>query len=247
MNEKKELLKTTIQKIFTKLRNALNDREDELLLEVDKQYKELFFDEDIIKKSEKLPNKINLSLEKGKLIDKNWNKNNKLNYKINECLIIEENIKDINDVKERLQNCSFNNDYIHFEPNEDGVNQILNSLKNFGNIKNKVEIFANSKIDFDENLVISWLNNRNFNTELLYRKTRDGSNVKDFHNKCDNKGNTIIFIETTKGYKFGGYTELQWDGSCQSKTDKSTFLFSFNKKQKFIAKNKKESIIIIHF
>ena len=77
---------------------------------------------------------------------------------------------------------------------------------------------------------------------MLYRKTRDGSNAKDFHNKCDNKGNTIIFIETTKGYKFGGYTELQWDCSSQSKTDKSTFLFSFNKKKKFIAKNKNDSI-----
>ena len=126
MNENKELLKTNIQKIFTKLRNALNDREDELLLEVDKQYNELFLDEDIIKKSEKLPNRINSSLEKGKLINKNWNKNNKLNYVINECIIIEKNIKDINEIKEKIKNNNINNNKIHFTPNEDDINQLLN-------------------------------------------------------------------------------------------------------------------------
>ena len=36
INEKKEELKFKIQKIFTQIRNSLNNREDELLLEVDK-------------------------------------------------------------------------------------------------------------------------------------------------------------------------------------------------------------------
>ena len=45
INKSKEELKTNIQKIFTKLRNALNDREDELLLEVDNRYNELYFNE----------------------------------------------------------------------------------------------------------------------------------------------------------------------------------------------------------
>ena len=39
--------------MFTKLRNALNDREDELLKEVDNKYNEFYFNEDIIKKSVK--------------------------------------------------------------------------------------------------------------------------------------------------------------------------------------------------
>ena len=78
---------------------------------------------------------------------------------------------------------------------------------------------------FDQKLVKSWLNNRSFISELLFRKTRDGSTPKDFHNKCDNKGITIIFIETTKGYKFGGYTEWQWERKGGIKKDKSTFIF----------------------
>jgi len=38
IEKSKEELKIIIQKIFTKLRNVLNDREDELLLEVDNRY-----------------------------------------------------------------------------------------------------------------------------------------------------------------------------------------------------------------
>ena len=109
------------------------------------------------------------------------------------------------------------------------------------NININVNTF-NTKIDFPKNLVVAWLNNRKFKTELLFRKTRDGSNPYDFHNKCDNKGATITFIETTKGYKFGGYTELQWDQSKTYKTDQSTFLFSFNHMQKYTARNNKESM-----
>jgi len=49
----------------------------------------------LIKESEKLPNKIKKSLEKGKALDKDW-KDNELNCVINDCINIENNIKDIN-------------------------------------------------------------------------------------------------------------------------------------------------------
>ena len=60
--ENKEELKLKIQKVFTEVRNVLNEREDELLKEVDDHYDNIFFDENIIKESEKLPNRIKLSL-----------------------------------------------------------------------------------------------------------------------------------------------------------------------------------------
>ena len=78
INENKEELKTKIQNIFTKIRTSLNEREDELLLEVDNKYNNIFCNEDIIKESEKLPNKIKLSLEKGKLIKNEWNGDKKI-------------------------------------------------------------------------------------------------------------------------------------------------------------------------
>ena len=73
MNKNKEELKINIQKIFTGIRNELNNREDELLLEVERRYDDLFFKDVFIKETEKLPNRIKLSLEKGKQINENNN------------------------------------------------------------------------------------------------------------------------------------------------------------------------------
>ena len=95
INKNKDDLKLKVQGIFTKLRSALNDKEDKLLLDIDEYYNNIYFKEDIIKKSEKLPNKIKKSIEKGKIINKEWNENN-LSSLINDCIIIENNIKEIN-------------------------------------------------------------------------------------------------------------------------------------------------------
>ena len=46
INEDKEKLKLEIQSVFTKLRNIINEREDQLLLDVDKKFYELFFKEE---------------------------------------------------------------------------------------------------------------------------------------------------------------------------------------------------------
>ena len=116
VEERKDELKLKIQNIFTKIRTILNEREDELLLEVDNKYKDLFGDENIIKESEKLPNKIKLSLEKGKLLDNEWNDNNKLSSNINNCINIEDNIKNINIINDNIKKCKINND-INFDFN----------------------------------------------------------------------------------------------------------------------------------
>ena len=125
---------------------------------------------------------------------------------------------------------------------EKDISEFLEKIKSFGNIEDSNYKIFYSNIEFDQELVKSWLNNRNFKSELLFRKSRDGSTPKDFHDKCDNKGITIVFIETTKGYKFGGYTELQWDCSGKGKADKSTFIFSFNHREKYNARNNNDSI-----
>ena len=77
LNKNKEDVKTHIQRIFTKIRNELNSREDSLLIEVEQIYNKYFFGEDIIKQGEKLPNKIKRSLEKCKIIG-NYNEENKI-------------------------------------------------------------------------------------------------------------------------------------------------------------------------
>ena len=92
---KKEELKTKIQKIFTNIRNVINERENKILSEVDNQFDKVFLNEDIIKDSEKIPNKIKNSLDQSKKMDNNWD-DNKLNELIYECINIENNINEIN-------------------------------------------------------------------------------------------------------------------------------------------------------
>ena len=179
INENKEQLKADIQNIFTKLRNEINNREDKLLLEVDNKFDTLYFKEDIIKQCDNLPNKIKISLNKGKFIDEHWNEN-KLNSLINDYLNIENNIKNINIINESVKKSNSNNFSIKFYPEEEGINHLLENIKNFGIIKDKI---FDSIIKFDQDLVKSWLNKSNFNSELLFRKSRDGSTPNDFHNK----------------------------------------------------------------
>ena len=137
INNDKESLKSRIQKIFTKIRNALEEREDELLLEVDKQFKDMLLKEEIIKESEKLSKKIEILLEKGKIIVNNWNDNN-LNSLINDCIYIENNIENIIKINENLKNFNLNkNIEINFEPDENNINQFLEKIKSFGKINIK--------------------------------------------------------------------------------------------------------------
>ena len=77
-NQNKEELKIKISNIFTKIRNSINEREEQLLSDIDNEYNNLLFKEDIIKQSEKLPKEIKYSLEIGKEIDNKWNENEKL-------------------------------------------------------------------------------------------------------------------------------------------------------------------------
>ena len=136
INENKEKLKLKIQKIFTQIRNTINDSEDQILFQVDKEFDECFFKEDLIKESEKLPNKIKESLDRGKKIGNNeWDDEKKLSSIINDCLNIESDIKNINILKENIKKCNSNKDLeIYFSPEEDEINKFLDEIKNFGKI-----------------------------------------------------------------------------------------------------------------
>lgn len=98
------------------------------------------------------------------------------------------------------------------------------------------ESIFNSKISFDEQMIKEWIG-KNFSACLLFSLSKNGAEPSELHRLCDNKGPTIIFIETTKGYKFGGYTELEWDQNNSPKNDNSTFLFSINNREKYTKRN----------
>ena len=170
-----------------------------------------------------MPKFVKNSLEKGKGINGLWN-DNKLNSYINDCINIEENINEIKKTNDTLQKSSSKNINIKFVYKEDEINNIFKSIKEFWKINFENELF-DSKIESDKELVKEWLNRKEFISELLFRKSKDGETPKDFHNKCDNKGITILIVETTKGYKLRAYTELNLDSNKGKKKDNSTFIF----------------------
>ena len=100
--ENKDELKLKIQKTFTKIRNILNEREDEILNEVDEKFNKLYFEDDAIKESEKLPKKIKTSLEKSKILQKKWDDNNKTEL-VSDCIDIENNIKYILEINKGIK------------------------------------------------------------------------------------------------------------------------------------------------
>jgi len=244
VNENKEKLKLNIQKIFTKFRNALNQREDEVLLEVDKKFADFYFDDDILKKVEKLPKRIKLSLENGKKINKEWNNEDKLNLLINDCINIEDCIKELNLINEaknkykKFKDIKFNFDLL--EENE--INKFLENIKILGKLED--EYFSNSLVLENNykyiNNLLTWINpNKNITTKLLYRKSIDGDSYDIFHKLCDNQGATLVLIKSNEGFIIGGYTSLDWDNHSNWKKDNDTFLFSLtnNKKYKKIKSN----------
>jgi hypothetical protein len=83
-----------------------------------------------------------------------------------------------------------------------------------------------------------WINPEvSFQTKLLYRLSRDGASIFNFHSKCDYVAPTLLLIEAHDRNKFGGYTTASWDmfGSIY-KNGTKTFLFSLTKNKKYLRK-----------
>ena len=93
-----------------------------------------YFNDDIIKIIEKLPTRIKSSLEKGKEINEEWTEK-QLNYLINICINIENTWTDINTIKWKIEKSNFNmKTKILFKPEKEGIINIINTIKNFGEI-----------------------------------------------------------------------------------------------------------------
>ena len=151
--ENKEQLKLKVQKIFTNIRNELNNREDELLLQIDKQYETLFFNEEIIKESEKLPFKIKNNLEKCKVINKEFDEN-KLVLFINECIKIEKIINQINIINENIKKSKKSaNKEIILNIDEREIKGFMENIKKFGKIQRKKEYINFREINKEVNII----------------------------------------------------------------------------------------------
>ena len=149
ININKENLKKKVQTIFTKIKNALNYREDAILLEIDKYFEQLFFKEDLIKESEKLPKKIKSSLNNGKNMNNEWDNDKRLSYLINECINIEDNINNIKKINKKINKKIVIDKEINVVTNIiTNEKKMIESIKEFGKFGNVIN--NNNNVDEDE-------------------------------------------------------------------------------------------------
>ena len=220
INKNKEETEIKIQRIFTKIRDALNQKEDEAISEIEKRYIKTNILQDI-KNNEIVLNKINLSL------NQNTNENALL---INEC-------KNIENKNNNINNYDLLNDIKL--PEEKIIDEIIEKISSLFNI-NKY-IFNSSIIKDDlkkQNILNNWLKDKlninNIKYELIFKMSENGTKFDDFHKHCDNKGPTMTLIET-KNNIFGGFTPLNWNQNSFQTNDKTkkTFLFSLDTMKKY--------------
>ena len=86
----------------------------------------------------------------------------------------------------------------------------------------------------DLNRIKEWISpGKDIKFKLLFKKSTDGNTTKDFHDHCDNKGKTLIIIETTEGRKFGGVTYDNWNTNNSWRKNPKDFVFSLDLNKKY--------------
>ena len=61
----------------------------------------------------------------------------------------------------------------------------------------------------------------------MYRASRDGNTAAAFHEKCDNKGATVVVVRIQNSEQIvGGYNPLSWDSNSDWKSTNDSFIFS---------------------
>ena len=134
-NENKENLKKKIQILFTKLRNCINEREEEIMEKIDEAFNNLFIKEEFLKESDKMPEKIKLYIKKGKEIEYKSIYNENTNSLIYDCLNIENSIKSIKYINEHIiENNIDKNKIPKFIIEENKFNYLLEKIKTSGRI-----------------------------------------------------------------------------------------------------------------
>ena len=157
INENKEEIKLNIQKTFTRIRNELNNREDELLNKVDKQFQKDYFCKnlDFLKEKDKLPNKIKLYIEKGKIAKNEWNNNKNKSLLINDCINIENMISNINKINQNMAKYKRNDKAIKFFSDTENIIKLINQ---FGSISSNVDKINQQEVN---------INMDNFDTQKI--------------------------------------------------------------------------------
>lgn len=131
--------------------------------------------------------------------------------------------KEINELKLKIQEI---NEII--KPIQEEKLRIENIIQ-----KNFLESKIISEND-EKELILKWINPKsNIKLTLLFQSSRDGDRTSTFYNKVSNKSSILIIIKSNYGYRFGGYTTLNFQNTNNYKQDEKAFIFSIDKKKKY--------------
>jgi hypothetical protein len=137
MNRKKEILHFNIAQVFTKIRQIINEREDEILASFEKMFDNSNFKDENLKKNKKFTKDIQTYLEKGKTLLNGWNNDKDLPSKINGCIDIENIVEKVQNVYNITKANTFSDEKIIFLPqeNDSEFNKLVKSIQKFGKIQ----------------------------------------------------------------------------------------------------------------
>ena len=198
-------------------------------------------------------------------INDQYYNNNNYNKKYNNKLIKKSSFNSKSILKSKTQNYKQNNNNLKFSKT---FSQNLNNTSKLSFNKQKsylssfslrstnnnsfLKYFPNTTIikNKDEKIILSLLNSIISNCssfELLFKASKDGENIKIFHNKIDGKGPILFFIKTDyKNIRIGGFSSIPWSSDGKMKSDSNAFIFSIDKNKKFVLKNSKDNFAVIH-
>ena len=198
--------------------------------------------------------------EEKKIILKIYNPANKKEFNLNIPLKEKDTQSEIKSIYEYIN--SLNNKIICLEKKVDDLcifkeeyfkrKKEKEKNKKFQKEKEEVtelnlDIFKDSDIiqnNDDIKLILSWLNKKSIKTNLLFNSKTDGNLLSELYKKVENKFPILILIKTKKGYRFGGYSPLSL--LCDEKWYKedSSFIFSFDTKNKYNANTSSSTHIL---
>jgi len=76
-----------------------------------------------------------------------------------------------------------------------------------------------------EHIIEGWLRGKRIG-QLLYKATKHGFSGDAFHQHCDNRGPTLVLIQSSEGWLFGGYAPVAWQSSDNYLPSSDAFLFT---------------------
>ena len=155
------------------------------------------------------------------------------------CDKVKEFENKIKELEKENQNLKNNLEYYHkvyLSPEQ------LNKIKT-SNIDSQIlKLYDSNELNLIEKGVQKNLKKKINKYTLLFRASRDGYKVSNFHSKCDGKNNTVTLVETLNGRRFGGFTDAQWDQSQGNKSGANGFIFSLDNNEIYYNKNNQYNI-----